>query len=658
MRKWIVAVVVAAVLAAACSGGDDDAGGTTAASPTSEGSQGTTPSTDPAPETTAAAEPPQLEAAAASRSVLPTVDGGRAYLADAPGWTGTTDPNDIGVFVPTWDQGAVDVGNGADDGSWVHDDLRTTALVLHAGDSTVIMVTADVYMIFAADQDEIERRVRAELPASLADAQLIISATHNHHGPDTAFSINDDWYELMAQEMAAAVIEAASGPFALAELVAASGEHRFGQSDQRDPLIVDPRLNVMQVRSLADASVIATVVQWTDHPETTLGWDPPGDYAAQCAQKGWAPDDCSAEGRYFTADYPGVLRERLQAEFGGEVLYFNGPLGNQIGPGRADVWTVDAEHPVGDGVTAPPGAQPVAGATDLRQRNLARTAAIGDQLAVAVVGLLSAAEPVAVDEIEWRREEFYTRLTNIGFRVLLADGDLGWQPAVGYTCTSRPFTDETCIPDGGALEDDPLLTPLVESQIRVGDVLKTRITWVGLGSIGFMFMPGELPPELVVGLPDDFTTNIAAYYEFPDLHATGADYEIPGALLDLVPDRLVFTVGLGGDELGYWVPINEYRLKCLDLVMPASGGYTCQRLFDEGLLVAPDAVAGPVCRDLWESPPAAPTAADEALVAVCRYGQALGRELGEPEDHYEETNAAGWDLVDDTWTAAQALFDS
>ena len=40
---------------------------------------------------------------------------------------------------------------------------------------------------------------------------------------------------------------------------------------------------------------------------------------------------------------------------------------------------------------------------------------------------------------------------------------------------------------------------------------------------------------------------------------------------------------------------------------------------------------------------------------MARYGQALGRELGEPEDHYEETNAAGWDLVDDTWEAATAL---
>jgi hypothetical protein len=81
------------------------------------------------------------------------------------------------------------------------------------------------------------------------------------------------------------------------------------------------------------------------------------------------------------------------------------------------------------------------------------------------------------------------------------------------------------------------------------------------------------------------------------------------------------------------------------------------------VLVAPDAVAGPVCRDLLDNPTQAGQddalqPQREALAAVCRYGQALGRELGEPDGHYEETNSAGWDLVDDTWAAALQLFDS
>jgi hypothetical protein len=595
-------------------------------------------------------------AGAASNSIMPTVDGARGYLDHAPGWS-DLDPNDIGVFVPKFDAGRVDVGNGSSDGSWVHDDLRTTALALRLGDRIVILATADVYMIFGVDAAEIERRTRALLPREIdAITQIVISSTHNHHGPDTAFSINDKWYDSMANQLADAMVRAVSN-MQPATVEVASGEHRFGQADARDPLIVDPRLNVLRVAAVDDGATIATVVQWASHPETTLGWDPPGDRSAECAIKAWAADDCSANGRYFTADYPGILREQLRTELGGEVLYFNGALGSQVGPGHADVWQIDARHPIGDGVTAPPGAQPVKGATDLRTRNLARTLAIGSALTTKVLSLLRSAEPVPVQELVWKQQSFFTRLTNIGFRVLMAEGDVGWQHATVYRCSGKPFTDRTCVDDGGALEDDALLTPLVDSRIRAGDVIKTQVSFVGLGDVGFLFMPGELPPELVIGLPDDFTTNIKAYYDEPTLHATGAGYAIPGALLDLVPTRVTFTVGLGGDELGYFVPIGEVRLKCLDLALPAGGGWTCQRLFDQGYLVSPDAVAGPICRQLWDDPASVTDHGQvAALTAVCRYGQALGRELGEPAGHYEETNSAGWDLVDDLWSATEQLF--
>ena len=663
VKKLLASGAVALLSVAACSGGDASPATTLLTTEVSVGEPVVQTTADTgAPDTTAptVATEVALSAGAASNTILPTVDGDRRYLLDAPGWD-DLDPNDIGVFVPTWDQGKVDVGNGSDDASWVHDDLRATSLALRSGDSLVIMTTVDVYMIFAAESAEIEKRARALLPAELNDiAQIVISATHNHHGPESAFNINDDWYDVMANQVADTIYRAATS-MEPARLEVVTGEHHFGQSDGRDPVIVDPRLNIMRVAADADDSrTIATGVQWASHPETTLGWDPPGDYSAECATKGWGADNCSADGRYFTADYPGIVRERVIAALGGEVLYFNGALGSQIGPGDADVWQIDGEHPVGDGVTAPTGAQPVAGAADLRGKNMARTQAIGDELAALVLELVAGAQPLEVGDIEWRQQAFYTALTNIGFRVLLADGDLGWQIPTAYNCAAKPFTDDNCTDDGGAFEDDPVLTPLVDSQIRKGDVLKSQITWVGLGDVGFLFMPGELSPELVIGLPADFDTNTAAYYTEPDLHAVGADYEIPGHLLDLVPTKTTFTVGLGGDELGYWIPINEARLKCLDLVFDPASGYNCQRLFDEGLLVTVDAVAGPVCRNVTDDPVTTSYAPEQltALQAVCRYGQALGRELGEPDGHYEETNSAGWDLVDDLWAAALQLFNT
>jgi len=620
-----------------------------------------------APPTTEAPEDDALLAGAGSRSVLPTVAGTHAFLLDAPGWDGF-DPNDPGAFVAEWDQGRVDVGNGDSDGSWVHDDIRASALAIQRGDDLLVMVAADVYMVFAVDAAEIERRARAMLPAEVAEsAQIIISATHNHHGPDTAFSVNDDWYDFMADEVAGAIDDAVDA-LEPATLAVSSGEHRFGVSDGRDPIIIDTALKVMTVTSTETDDRIATVVQWGSHPETTLGWTPSWDITEQCAVKGWEGEDCTANGRYFTADYPGVLRDRLQAEVGGEVLYFNGSIGSQIGPGDADVWAVDGGHAVGNGWSVPNGAAGVGPApvTDeqspYRVESFARTEAIGTQLALAVQGVAAGAVPLEVDEILWREQPFFTRLTNIGFRVLLADGDLGWQVPTAFICEAKPLTEETCVSDEGRFVDDPVLTPLIESQIREGDVLQTRLVHVDLGDVGFLFMPGEIPPELTIGLPATFNEDPSPWYLEPQLHATGADYTLPGYLLELVDEPLTFTVGLGGDELGYWTPINEVRLKCLDLVMPADSGVTCESLFDMGYLVTPDAIGGPLCRTLYDDP-AAPDLLDlsidspeyAALVATCRYGQALGRELGEPEGHYEETNSAGWDLVDDLFAAAEDL---
>jgi hypothetical protein len=678
--------------------------------------QRTTSTTDPT--ATSIAElstskiPATVMVGAASRSVLPTVLGTRSYMSEVPGWNDIS-PDDPGAFFGSFDQGQIDVGNGGEDAAWIHDDLRVTAVAIAgidiaetaaaappesttttidrfavttssssttststttppstsstapprptASTETVVMVSADVYMIFAADAAEIERRAKVLIDDALVpddSLRIIISATHNHHGPDTGFNINDEWYSLMADEAAAAIAEAVE-EMEPAELVAASGKHRFGMADTRDPLLVDPRLNVMQARRKRSGKPIATIVQWANHPETTLGWSPSGNFRDECSVKGWKGKECTAEGRYLTADYPGVLRDRLERTFGGEVLYFNGALGSQIGPGEADVWRVDEENPVGDGVTPPLEALYVGGAEDFRERNFARTQTIGDQLATAALLLIvDEAQPVTTTGPVWKEQSFYTSLTNIGFRVLLASGGLGWQSPTVYNCGPRPYTDETCVSDQGLIVDDPVLTPLTGDQIRGGDVFKSRLAHVDFGDVGFLFMPGELPPEIVIGLPLDFNDNSAIYYADPALHAVGAAYEIPQPLAKMTGDLISFTVGLGGDELGYWVPINEVRLKCDNSVL---GDIGCRDLYEAGFLVAPDAVGGPSCKQLADNPsltiddtPELPYL--QALALVCRYGQAIGRELGEPEGHYEETNSASWDLVADLAMAADQLF--
>jgi len=637
----VVLVLIAALTLQACSDGSDDLSGIF-----------------PPPL-------PQFWAGAASRSVLPTVSGGRAYLAEAPGWPSreSLDPFNPGVFIAAWDQGRVDVGNGRSDSAWVHDDLRVTALALQSGEQRAILVMADTYSFFSPDIAVMVERARGRLPVDWQDAPLLVSATHNHHGPDSAFSINDDWFSLMADEMAIAVEEAV-GALRPATLRGGAGKHGYGADDVRDPVIRNMQLNVLSVEAQDTGAAIATLVQWTGHPESTLGWSPPADAAGleeACEVKGWTGDDCTANGRYLTADYPGVLRERLQAVRGGEVLFFNGPLGNQVGPGNAPTWVVSEEHPVGDGLVVPEGALPLTECDDRETyycRDFAKTESIGTELAKAVEGVLSTAAGIPVMELSVHTERFYTKLTNIGFRLLIAEGDIGWTMPTLYNCDGKPLTDDNCVEDGGEFVDDPVLTPFTGSQITKGDVLPTVVSHLDFGDAGLLFMPGELPPELVVGLPEDFTTAPPEkYYREPHLHSVGADYVIPGHLLSLVQESLTLTVGLGGDQIGYFVPLSDYRLKCLDLVMPA--GKSCADLAERGVIEGEDYISGETCQRISDDPAALTDFGDdaEAVSTICRYGQALGREIGEPEGHYEETNAAGWDVVDDLWSAAQRLFE-
>src|SRR4051794_491154 len=107
-----------------------------------------------------------LMAGAASRSVLPRVDGGLAYLQR--GLPGLHDAVSPGVFVPAFDDGRVAVGNGEADAHWVHDDVRARALALQKpGDPKVVaLLSTDLYMIFRADADAIRAEVERRLPAS------------------------------------------------------------------------------------------------------------------------------------------------------------------------------------------------------------------------------------------------------------------------------------------------------------------------------------------------------------------------------------------------------------------------------------------------------------------------------------------------------------
>lgn len=593
---------------------------------------------------------------AASRSVLPLVNGSLDYLQ--AGFPDRLDPYEPGIVIPTWDNGRIAVGNGDDVSAWVHDDLRVTAMAVDDPRSheIVVLVSSDLYMVFRTDADEIRAKARALLPPGLAArARIVVSATHNHHGPDTAFDVNHEWYDHMTDQAAAAVAEAVRSRRP-ARLTVAAGEHWFGMNDGTDPQILDPRLNVLQAVDVR-GDVIATTVQWNNHPEGTLSWGPPQDVIAEdCLELGLAGSDCDAEGRYLTADYPGVLRTDLRARYGGEVLYMNGALGVLIGPGGAHVWEVTEDHPLGNQFVAPAGAQAPGGGVDYTVRNFRRTAIIGEQLALAVQRLLEGASPVHAPRVSYAVEPFFTRLTNFGFRVLLVVDpvtgrtSLGHNVGVLYTCESGvPPNAATCTTDDGASTVDPNLG--VEA--RVGDHLQSAVEYVRIGPIGMMFLPGEIPGELTIGLPSTFRAAPENWYEEPPgRHAFGDDYTIPGYTTARMGDTYRWTIGLGSDQLGYVIPISNFRVRCVADLLVGPGA--CAALHAAGAIEFPDAVAGTTCKAVTDDPgllAGFPEPARTVVAGSCLYGQALG----EAEGHYEETNSAGWDLAQDMMDAVAAV---
>ncbi|HEX8802650.1 MAG TPA: hypothetical protein VF743_00615, partial [Acidimicrobiales bacterium] len=594
-------------------------------------------------------------AGADSRSVLPLVDGSLDYL-DA-GLPSTADAVDPGVFVPRWDDGRIAIGNGDADAHWVHDDVRVRALALRQpGPGRVtVLLAADLYMIFRTDADSIRAKVEQRLPRRLRGrVDVLVGSTHNHHGPDTAFDVNHAWYEHMTDQAADAAVGAVAH-LRPARLRVAAGQHWFGMDDGTDPQIIDPHMNVLQAVG-TDGRVVGTVVQWNDHPETTLGWRPPVDLSAECAVLGWTGDECHAEGRYVTADYPGVLSRTVSGRVGGETLYYVGALGEIVGPGGAEVWEVDRDHPLGDQFHAPPGAAAPGGdGFTVTDDNFRRAVVIGEQAAATALDLLGRAEWIRTPDISFRRQPFYSRLSNLGFRVLLvvdpATGttQLGHVPPTAYTCPATgPKTDATCTDVGFATEEDP-----VAGTIRAGDHLRSEVGYLRIGPVGMMFMPGEMAGELVVGLPAEFRSDPGRWYEEPPgTHAFGDDYTTPGYVLRRMHDRYRFTIGLGNDELGYVFPISNWRVACVADVVAGPG--TCQALYDAGVIEFPDAVAGTTCKAVTDDPArldAYPPDAAEAVAASCRYGQALGEARG----HYEETNSAGWDLAEDILGAVAAV---
>jgi len=392
----------------------------------------------------------------------------------------------------------------------VHDDLWVRCVALSAGDVKLGMCEADLIGLFYDDVLRVRSKVKAEIPDV---TQVIVASSHDHEGPDTMglwgrtgleSGMDTHYMGWLDDRIAAAAVDALRSMKPV-RLALGRDDHpllALLQDDSRPPYVKDPLLLVMRLYPIGGGEPVATLVNWSDHPETMGG-----------------------RNTQVTADYPHWLCQYIEDRQGGMAIFFQGSIGGLLSTLGDQVALLNPET----GKVA-------------RDETWKKAELVGSTLGELAMRAAALGQDTPVDSIVVRHALIYSPLANDGFRVA---GPLGvYQGRKPLYTDGRldPAVVEREVPGSGTMKyatGHDLQTEVDYIQLRGGGRLQAEIATV----------PGEIYPELVNG-------GIARY--------PGADYPdapFEPALRDHMPTRYPFVLGLANDEIGYIIPKAEWDLK-------------------------------------------------------------------------------------------------
>jgi hypothetical protein len=290
-----------------------------------------------------------------------------------------------------------------------------------------------------------------------------------------------------------------------------------GRHDLRDPIIFDPTLTIARFFDATDPTkTIGTLVNWADHPEVAH-FDDTVQAQITAHYPHWLRDAIengvkTTEAFGLAADLPGL---------GGVTVFVQGALGGQIGSLRG---------------TAPPGPD----GTPVTKESNAMDQALGVNAARrALEALRDQGETVSDLPLSFKTAAFNGRIDNTLFQYAFLL-KLLTHPLVGYD-------DTQALGDGNA----PWM-PL-------------RSTYLQIGPLGLVTVPGELHPELWVGGYDGSWSWGWPLYDTTKPNLPKLDQApLPPYMRDLVlahPGvKYPVAAGLAEDYVGYIVPAYNYAL--------------------------------------------------------------------------------------------------
>lgn len=369
----------------------------------------------------------------------------------------------------------------------INDPLWTRAIAFRNHDVTVVLVSIDCVGLTHERFIKVRKSIDHEQHGI---THILFSSTHTHNAPDTMGiwsyrpifgKFNEAYVDSILEKSREAVLEAI-GNLQPAESIVATEqlEPQGFVRDSRMPEIYDRTLNAARFVKLGSRETIATLVSWGNHPEA-MGGDNP----------------------MLSSDFVHYWREGMEngldgpngvEGLGGTCVFIQGPVGGLMTPLGLDVPDRDGE-------------------TIHSENGVGKTRALGENLAIRTIGLLSSSR------------------------------------AIQMTNHSITGVAETIFAPIGGTYRIPMMLGLIHPGWYDGKA-KTEIDALRVGDIEMLAIPGEVYPEIVDG-----------GIESPD----GADYpgdpvEVP-PLRDQMNGRINMVFNLANDEIGYIIPRTQWDVE-------------------------------------------------------------------------------------------------
>jgi hypothetical protein len=370
------------------------------------------------------------------------------------------------------------------------DPIAVRAVVLRSGSQTIAIACADVIGLFFPSVE----RIRKELPDF---TYVLVSSTHNHHGPDTlglwgpspfVSGVDPAYLRRVETQIVKAIaaaeknfhsVRARIGVIAAPELL----------NDTRPPIVKHDELIALQFTDAATDRPAGLIVQWNCHPETL-----------------------DSKNTRLSSDFVGPAVGALTSKFNCPVVYLSGAVGGMMTTIRLDIRDKAGQR--------------------LADGSVEKTRRYGELLAAKVESALSSAKRLSLEPLAVHASSIVLPVDN---KLYLLGKRLGVFDRAMEHWTGDPRQLATP-PIGG--EDE-----------RVA--VRTELAWLRLGDLDVAVIPGEIYPELVLGKVVDPPD---AGADFPDAPIEPAIYaQLTG------PHRMI--VGLGNDELGYIIPKRQWDEK-------------------------------------------------------------------------------------------------